>query len=398
MHYRKPPLSESATEAQVTATLNTLEHVRTFETQTLGYRVPVSDAPAVPTSDNPDGKFDVFLGDLGRDGYYGYCAPDGDQPNTGNGRAAAYCVLDNDYARSQFGIAPINALRVTAAHEFFHAIQFAYDVDEDIWFMEGTATWVEDEVYDSINDNYQYLPYSAIRNPRQSADYSVGQSRYGAFLFFRYAAERLRSRTVMRQFWEYADAAKTRYSLQAIRAVISARKTNWTNLFTQFASWNTLPAGSYSERSGYPTPKLTLNKYLKRGATSTGWQSANLKHLSSSAIRIVPHSTLSTRKKILIEIFGPNKSHGTNALIQRRYRNGKVTHSMIPLNSAGNARLVRDFNRASISSMYLVVANTSTAMKSCGQVTGFDGGPAYSCSGRGTYDSAQTFKVRASLR
>ncbi len=157
----------------------------------------------------------------GRDGYYGYCAPDGDQPNTGNGRAAAYCVLDNDYARSQFGIAPINALRVTAAHEFFHAIQFAYDVDEDIWFMEGTATWVEDEVYDSINDNYQYLPYSAIRNPRQSADYSVGQSRYGAFLFFRYAPERLRSRTVMRQFWEYADAPKRRYSLQAIRAVIS---------------------------------------------------------------------------------------------------------------------------------------------------------------------------------
>ena len=52
---------------------------------------------------------------------------------------------------------PINALRVTAAHEFFHAIQFAYDVKEDLWFMEGSATWVEDEVYDSINDNYQFL-------------------------------------------------------------------------------------------------------------------------------------------------------------------------------------------------------------------------------------------------
>ena len=33
---------------------------------------------------------------------------------------------------------------------------------------------------------------------------------------------------------------------------MAARKTNWTNLFTQFASWNTLPAGSYSERGGYP--------------------------------------------------------------------------------------------------------------------------------------------------
>ena len=70
----------------------------------------------------------------------------------------------------------------------------------------------------------------------------------------------------MRQFWEYADAPKNRYSLQAIRAVIAARNTNWTNLFTQFASWNTLPADSYSERGGYPRPVLTLNKTLLQHA------------------------------------------------------------------------------------------------------------------------------------
>ncbi len=202
----------------------------------------------------------------------------------------------------------------------------------------------------------------------------------------------------MRQFWEYADAAKNRYSLQAIRAVIAAKNTNWTNLFTQFASWNAYPTGSYSEGAEYPAPTLTLNKTLSGSASSTGWQTRDLRHLSSSTVRIVPSSTLSTRRKVLIEINGPNTSHGTNALIQRRYRNGTVTHSMIPLNSAGNARLVRDFNRASISSMYLVVSNTSTSMKDCGEVATADGEPWYSCYGRGTYDSAQTFKVRATLR
>ncbi len=345
VHYRKAPLSESATAAQVQTTLNTLEHVRTFETQTLGYRAPVSDAPAVPTTDNPNGKFDVFLGDIYQEGLYGYCAPDGAEPNTEDGRAPAFCVLDNDYKQSQYGIPPINSLRVTAAHEFFHALQFAYDVDEDIWFMEGSATWVEDEVYDSINDNYQFLFDSPIRYPRRSADYSVDFARYGSFVFFKYVAERLGSRNVIRQFWDYADAPKHRFSLQAIRAVMAARNTNWTNLFTQFASWNTLPAGSYSERGGYPSPVLTLNKTLSNSATSTGWKTVNLPHISSSTIRLVPHSSLSTRKQVLIEIDGPNTSHGTNALIQRRYRNGKVTHSMIPLNTSGNARLLRDFNR-----------------------------------------------------
>ena len=42
---------------------------------------------------------------------------------------------------------PLENLEVTAAHELFHAVQFAYDYDEDAWFMEATATWAEDEVY-----------------------------------------------------------------------------------------------------------------------------------------------------------------------------------------------------------------------------------------------------------
>ena len=54
--------------------------------------------------------------------------------------------------------------------------------------------------------------------------------------------------------------------------------------------------------------------------------------------------------------------------------------------------------RASISSMYLVVSNTSTSMKDCGEVATDDGEPWYSCYGRGSYDSGQSFKVRASLR
>jgi hypothetical protein len=398
VHYRKAPLKESATATQVQTTLATLEHVRAVETKTLGYRIPVSDAPAVATTDNPDKKFDVFLGDIAQEGLYGYCAPDGADTNTKDGRAPAFCVLDNDYARSQYGTAPVNALRVTAAHEFFHALQFAYDVDEDLWFMEGSATWVEDEVYDSINDNYQFLYDSPIRYPRRSADYSVDMAPYGSFVFFKYAEERLGSRDIVRQFWNYADAPENRYSLQAIRAVMAARNTNWSNLFTQFGSWNTLPVGSYSERAGYPAPVLTLNKRLSGAATSTGWKTVNLTHMSSSAIRIAPASSLSKHKKILIEIDGPNLSHGTNALIQRRYRNGKVTHSMIPLNASGNARLLRDFNRASITSMYLVVSNTSTAMTNCGGVEATYGGPRYSCYGRGSYDSGQSFKVRASLR
>ncbi len=67
------------------------------------------------------------------------------------------------------GHTPIENLQVTVAHEYFHAIQFAYDYFEDGWCMEATAAWVEDEVYDEVNDNVQYLadsPLTAARAAR----------------------------------------------------------------------------------------------------------------------------------------------------------------------------------------------------------------------------------------
>ncbi|NHA00523.1 hypothetical protein G5V59_12145 [Nocardioides sp. W3-2-3] len=95
-----------------------------------GYKKPVSDGTAGGSS-----LPDVYLGNVGNAGVYGYCTTD--REIKGHVAAPAYCVLDNNYA--EFGISPRSALRVTAAHEYFHAVQFAYDVNEDAWIMEATA-------------------------------------------------------------------------------------------------------------------------------------------------------------------------------------------------------------------------------------------------------------------
>jgi hypothetical protein len=64
-------------------------------------------------------------------------------------------------------------MQVTVAHEFFHVIQFGYQgnfigYDQDINFAESTATWVEEEVYDDVDDYVNYL-YDFFENP----DYSI---------------------------------------------------------------------------------------------------------------------------------------------------------------------------------------------------------------------------------
>lgn len=369
----------------------TIKQVWDHEIGTLGFREPLPDDGDSGDPDDPSPALDIYLADLGSRGLYGYCAPEG---SVEVHQLSGYCVLDNDYASGQYGTTPVNALRVTAAHEFFHMVQFAYDVDEDPWFMEGSATWVEDQVYDSINDNRQFLAYSAIRYPRTSFDYSSGLRRYGAWLFFRYASERLGAQ-VVREFWESADADTGRYSLQAVRDVVSD-KTPWPAFANTFGSWNTLPADSYEERAGYPSPVWTLQKTLTSSSTSTGWGQVNLPHLSSSAVRLTPHSRLSTTKKIEVRVDAPYASKGPAALVQRRLTSGAVLTSPMTLDKYGNGRAVYTFNRKVTREVVVVVSNTSTDMRSCGQVTNADGA-IYSCSGRGVHDTNQPYKVLARL-
>ena len=82
---------------------------------------------------------------------------------------------------------------MTAAHEFFHAVQAAYDWFEDAWFMESTAAWMEDEVYTDINDNLQYLTSSPLRHPEVPLDFGNTDDfyLYGAWIWWRFLSEYL---------------------------------------------------------------------------------------------------------------------------------------------------------------------------------------------------------------
>jgi len=143
-----------------------LENVWTKELSNMGWLQPTSDVSADGNSD-----YDVYVHDMP---YYGYTQPEnwadqgtalGDNENSSGitevNAVYGYIALENDYAG--FPLTPMDCVRVTAAHEFNHAIQFGYDYFEEIWLMEATATWIEDEVYDSINDN---LPASLCVTPK----------------------------------------------------------------------------------------------------------------------------------------------------------------------------------------------------------------------------------------
>ncbi len=245
-----PPRTDSDRDGVPNAVEKTLQITRdvhgTFVDS--GYRRPDSDGKR----GGRRGKVDIYLADLGDQGLYGYCTSDQPQKSNGTKNYWAYCAIDDDFSKKQFpSNTPQENRKVTLAHEYYHAVQFAYDFFEDPWFMEATATWVEDEVYDGINDNRQFLPAGQLGLPHIPLDrFGYDGNHYGNWIFFRYLTEQWPAQTgslptLVLQAWRKASGragAPDLYSTEAVDAVLADLGADFTNTYGDFAVANRDPA------------------------------------------------------------------------------------------------------------------------------------------------------------
>ncbi len=143
-----------------------LDYVWAKEVDTLGYLSPPDDGwYPFYLNNGGDGKYDIYLRAFGTE-YLGQTTRETTQTES-SVVYTSFIELDNDYLGYPYYHSQYDWLRVTAAHEFFHAIQFGYDAFESEvtrglvkpYWMEMSATWMEDQVYDNINDYIYYLPY-----------------------------------------------------------------------------------------------------------------------------------------------------------------------------------------------------------------------------------------------
>lgn len=362
------------TDADVNGVPDWIDSLATVTEQTwatevtaYGYRAPKSDA----TSPNPgpDGRIDIYVADVGADGLYGYCAtddPNAFDPSYPYYDVSAFCVVDDDFSVAQFpfGASGLEALQVTVAHEFFHAVQYAYDFLEDAWLMEGTATWMEDEVYDAVNDNLQYLFTSPLRRPRVPLDLSDTSTGYvyGAWIWFRFLEEYFGDPAVIREAWSQADGSASgpdRYSLRALERVIQARGLLLRWLFADFGLWNVFPADVYEEGIDYPAPgfdakhRVTARRSLVSGAF-------RMDHLTTSFVQIKPGRGVGSRSELLLAVDGPRYATGPEASVLTVSTSGKVRWYAVQLSTKGDGVLRVPFGEGRISRVVLILTNAST--------------------------------------
>ncbi|MFL6181314.1 MAG: MXAN_6640 family putative metalloprotease [Actinomycetes bacterium] len=376
-------------------TLAEMEHVWDYEVNTLGFRKPMTDQRG--SKDNDGVFFDVYLSDIGSR-YYGYCAID-DSHNRRNYNfkdRSGYCVLDDDYAKSQFRAhSPRENLQVTAAHEFFHAIQFAYDASEDLWFMEGGAAWIEDEVYDHVNDNRQYLATSQFRHPRQPLDNNRGIGVYGTWGFLRYLSERFGTE-VIRRSWQRADGSPggpDDYSLVALRHAVTSEGADLNKVLGTFGLVVADPNAFLSE--GKQFPARTVDGFrLDRDRDSTKWRRYSLDHLSYAPIEFRPGDRVRRGDRLHISVDAPRRGTHPEVRAMVVRRNGSVSGVRnVHLNRHGNGSIRIGFGDSHIRKVLLSMANTSTDFRRC-----FSHSTSYSCHGGIPRDERQRYWFKAVLR
>jgi hypothetical protein len=355
------------------------------EVDGLGYREPITDGRR-----GGNARFDVYLKELGSRGLYGYCAP---ERRTADFKwlASGYCVLDNDFAEAQYGAPPEDSLHVTAAHEFFHAIQFAYDYGEDGWLMESTATWMEERVADRINDNRQYLAYGQVAASAQPLDvYDPRRfNQYGNWTFFEYLSTRF-GLGVVRAIWNRAGAfpgSGHAYSTAAVKGVLEARG-GFADVYRSYAAANTVPARAYPEGGSWPSPRPAASWVLST-SQQRPTRTLAINHMASRAVQVRPSSTLKSRRWLLrVTVDGPAGRTAPGAAVVIKRRHG-VSIKALRLDRTGKGHIAVPFSATRVRSATIVLVNASTRF-ACWRRT------SYSCQGK-PRDNNAPFTLEASV-
>lgn len=240
--------ANSGTPEYVKAAASYFDHAQQVTCFSRGFRTPV-------LSDD-DRYFDVYIYDL--QGKYGITFPKKiyEMTKTKQRRASCKIAVDNNYAPEKgFADRWDNCLKVTAAHEFFHAVQYAYNIDADYWWKEATATWNEDEIYDDVNDYIRYI-HRVFASPENSLE----KTSYGGVVFAKYLSEHYGGYPIIRHIWDIQGSVydtSTKAIDQGIKDFYPGRSLS--TAFKNYAAYNFNPAQYYKDGHLWDSP-LTIKK------------------------------------------------------------------------------------------------------------------------------------------
>ncbi len=202
------------------------------ECETMGYFVPPSDNGA-----GGDNLYDIYIKNAGT-GICGYCSSGGEYKpaDSTHASSASHIVISNTQGTA------LN--QVTAAHEFQHAIQSSYDWQEPTWFMENCAVWMEDMVYDDVNDWKGYYGGGAMRKPWLGID-SANPYWYGG-MFWPRMMSLMFDETAVREVWENCAEGAGANMMDAQDEMFISHGSSLEKGFMEYGVWRYFVGSLYN--------------------------------------------------------------------------------------------------------------------------------------------------------
>ncbi|MFH1851559.1 MAG: MXAN_6640 family putative metalloprotease [Candidatus Neomarinimicrobiota bacterium] len=287
-----------------------------------------------PPSDQNEGgsnKYDIYIARQ-EAGVYAYTIPEteiGDNENSPVEEVNAwstYITIRNEWGG--FPNTPLENIRVTAAHEYFHAVQYgidAWDADQESWLLEATAVLMEEAVYDDINDCYQYMR-GWFNAPDVALDfYSINSThKYGSFIYFQYIQEHLGGYATIHRIFERSieyDSYYGDYSRQEITEALEPEGSDFQDALNRMVVANLVmsaspAAGEYSyvEAAGYPVSGPRIEATVNFAPDD--WHSIDNTKLNRYASQYYKINTLVPVLVTLTNLDGPETDLNLIAILQ----------------------------------------------------------------------------------
>lgn len=252
------------------------DYAYTFEIDSLGYAKPPIDSMR-----GGDNLYDVYVANLvyADKSLYGFTVTEDIFENEYKVISAnSFITIDNNYSENDsivvFGVKKrayhttgIDAVQITSAHEFHHAIQYGYGIPSDYGslFMEMTSTWIEYCLYSNIYDFTQYVTdlFKDIYNNKFTIDEPTNGYRWSIFL--QYLAKSI-DKKIIKDIWN--DIPKNINFFKSLEHNLLNYHTDikkvWNDFvpYLYFTSTRTIDSVYFNSSSIMPKLKFTETEYL----------------------------------------------------------------------------------------------------------------------------------------
>ncbi|MCX7736413.1 MAG: hypothetical protein N2319_06835 [Candidatus Kapabacteria bacterium] len=262
------------------------------------YQVEVEEMGYLPhfSDENRGGSnsLDVYLIDLGNGSQnevaYGFTIEDGEVlPRKKFSRYYTYIVIDNNFSPQDSIILSdgrktptykekeFQALKITAAHEYHHAVQAAYGVDRTSPAInELTSTYMEFRVHPNTTD-YEQFVRSLFRDPSRYV-FGIGnqyENGYRWSIFGQYIHSKYGD-WAMKRWWENIGEGIQAY--QALNQTFSEKGSNLIAEWCEFLPWlyftgsRAIPGKYFKHADRYPE----VNFYYENSFSPPSFNHSNI--------------------------------------------------------------------------------------------------------------------------